>query len=174
MASLQGSSHATIWTAVLILLFCGESGVASASPVILSRRMLQLTCTPKLVDCSVTSCANPLALTGAQFALLCAVPGIQGAGLYGTLNGFGFNTDGQNTNLYKQAFLTAEGLSFYAHCAELVAKIRASDLVSLPACVNPDGVVYILLGLKLALQGAVPQVALLEVLVEKTAQNVAP
>lgn len=77
----------------------------------LSRRMLQ-TCTPNLVDCSVTSCPTPLALTGAQLALLCPVPGLPGAVLYGTVTGFGFSTGNGNTDLYKQATLSAEGLSF--------------------------------------------------------------
>lgn len=78
---------------------------------VLPRRML-LACTPSLVDCSVMSCSTPLALTGAEIALLCPLPGLSGAFLYGTVKGSGFNTDTQATSLFKQAFLSAEGLSF--------------------------------------------------------------
>jgi hypothetical protein len=169
-----------IWKAILVLFFCGGTIVASGDgPVnVLPRRML-LACTPSLVDCSVMSCSTPLALTGAEIALLCPLPGLSGAFLYGTVKGSGFNTDTQATSLFKQAFLSAEGLSFdvilsgkrthyahvQAHCAELFATLNGFDTASLPACVNPDGVVYILIGVYRTLEGVAPQLALLEVLV---------
>lgn len=56
-------------------------------------------------------------------------------------------------------------MSLQDHCAELFATVNGFPTTSLPACVNPDGFVYILLGVDSALEGAAPQLVLLRVLV---------
>lgn len=55
--------------------------------------------------------------------------------------------------------------SLQAHCADLVATVNGVDTATLPACVNPDGAIFILVGAYHTLAGPVPQLALLEVLV---------